>query len=281
MNKNKVHLFLSIIAGLGLGLVLTYAFNTSASGLSSFLSVDDGATFNVKYSDGNQVKIKNTTGELGVGTISMDSNYKITTSGGGIKAESTSQPAGYFNSSSGYGLIVNAGNVGIGTTAPTRKLHVEGGQVLIAGASGATSPTGQLVIKSTTSGNNSVGHIRFVDNANTSYGYIGDASISDSNLYINSEVGNLVLASNAFRVGIGTTNPLSKLSIGGMGDAGVALSVDGPIQIDGQQSGYSKPACGISTSGTIWVDDLAAGYEFQVCLRVGNGVYSWKNISVN
>jgi len=39
---------------------------------------------------------------LGVGTVSLDSNYKITTSGGGIKAESASQPAGYFSSALGY-----------------------------------------------------------------------------------------------------------------------------------------------------------------------------------
>lgn len=63
---------------------------------------------------------------LGVGTASLDSNYKITTSGGGIKAESTNQPAGYFNSASGYGLIVNSGNVGIGTMSPGYKLDVAG-----------------------------------------------------------------------------------------------------------------------------------------------------------
>ena len=62
--------------------------------------------------------------ELGVGTASVDTNYAITTAGGGIKAESTSQPAGYFNSSSGYGLIVNSGNVGIGMTTPYAKLDI-------------------------------------------------------------------------------------------------------------------------------------------------------------
>jgi hypothetical protein len=66
---------------------------------------------------------------LGVGTASLDPNYKITTSGGGIKAESTSQPAGYFSSVSGYGLLVNTGYVGIGTTAPSELLEVSKSQV--------------------------------------------------------------------------------------------------------------------------------------------------------
>ncbi len=70
-----------------------------------------------------------TTYAIGVGTATLDANYKITTSGGGIKAESTSTPAGYFNSVSGYGLIVNTGNVGIGTTSPAERLEVYQGNI--------------------------------------------------------------------------------------------------------------------------------------------------------
>ena len=79
---------------------------------------------------------------LGVGTASLDPNYKITTSGGGIKAESTNQPAGYFSSASGYGLIVNSGNVGIGTASPGTKLEVVGGSI---------KATGGLIIETRTS----------------------------------------------------------------------------------------------------------------------------------
>jgi len=57
-------------------------------------------------------------GYVGVGAASVDTSYKITTSGGGIKADSNTTPAGYFSSVSGHGLIVNRGNVGIGMSDP-------------------------------------------------------------------------------------------------------------------------------------------------------------------
>lgn len=64
-------------------------------------------------------------GRFGIGA-SPDTNYQLTTSGGGIKSESSYQPAGYFNSSYGYGLLVNSGNVGIGNLTPSYKLDVTG-----------------------------------------------------------------------------------------------------------------------------------------------------------
>jgi parallel beta-helix repeat protein len=47
-------------------------------------------------------------------------------SGHGVHGVSSSGIAGYFSSSAGYGLIVDGGNVGIGTTSPTEKLTVAG-----------------------------------------------------------------------------------------------------------------------------------------------------------
>lgn len=68
---------------------------------------------------------------IGVNTGSaVDTNYMITTAGGGIKAEAdiAGQPAGYFNNSDagGYSLITGSGNVGIGTMTPAQPLHVAG-----------------------------------------------------------------------------------------------------------------------------------------------------------
>jgi type II secretory pathway pseudopilin PulG len=77
---------------------------------------------------GSNLYASSTSWNVAVGTASPDANYKITTSGGGIKAESTSQPAGYFSSASGYGLLVNNGNVGIGITTPAQLLDVDKSQ---------------------------------------------------------------------------------------------------------------------------------------------------------
>ncbi|KKU34914.1 MAG: hypothetical protein UX49_C0032G0001, partial [Candidatus Wolfebacteria bacterium GW2011_GWC2_46_275] len=42
-------------------------------------------------------------GNVGIGTATPDASYRLTTSGGGIKAENNSatQPAGYFNNAGG------------------------------------------------------------------------------------------------------------------------------------------------------------------------------------
>jgi len=51
-------------------------------------------------------------GEVGIGLTTPDANYKITTTGGGIKAEnsSASQPAGYFsNAGGGPALMIGTG----------------------------------------------------------------------------------------------------------------------------------------------------------------------------
>jgi hypothetical protein len=45
----------------------------------------------------------------------------------GVHGTTGSGTAGYFDSSSGYGLLVNRGNVGIGTLTPAAKLEVNGG----------------------------------------------------------------------------------------------------------------------------------------------------------
>ena len=70
-------------------------------------------------------------GNIGINS-GIDGAYRITTSGGGIKAVSGATPAGYFDSATGYGLLVDQGNVGIGILAPAQKLEV-GGKIRLTG----------------------------------------------------------------------------------------------------------------------------------------------------
>jgi len=138
------------------------------------------------------------TGTIGVG--GTDTDYKITTTVGGIKAESTTagNAAGYFNNSeaNGYGLLVNDGIVGIGTITPSTSYKLE--------VVGNTNIQGNLTVTGTLSGS----------------GLWTSTGVSD--IYYNPGSGNGY-------VGIGTTSPTEKLNV-----------VGGNIKVDAanRQIGY-------------------------------------------
>jgi hypothetical protein len=106
-----------------------------------------------------------------------------------------------------------SGSAGIGTTSPLAKLHVVGGEIRLAGAG--------------TSGIASGAVISFYDSNNaTRYGYLGDASAGNSDIYLVAEAGgglNFGTNANAARmvintsgnVGIGTTTPTRPLDVNG------------------------------------------------------------------
>ena len=63
------------------------------------------------------------------GEFSSGSNYGInttSTSSRAISAQATTGIGGYFSSTSGFAAIFDQGNVGIGITNPSQKLHVQG-----------------------------------------------------------------------------------------------------------------------------------------------------------
>jgi|688.fasta_scaffold00656_67 hypothetical protein len=106
------------------------------------------------------------------------------------------------------GILVPSGNVGIGTTTPLVKLQSNISTSGLPATSGTTQTNGALRLSSAgTSG-------------------VLDFGINSSNNWIQSTDGtdlsqkyNLLLNPNGGNVGIGTTSPTQKLSIGGVGSA--------------------------------------------------------------
>ena len=95
------------------------------------------------------------------------------------------------------------GNLGIGTTMPTAKLHVNGSEE-------------QVRVQGPATGSANVAYVSFADSAGTRVGYVGDGSTSDESVFLSADRGDVVLETAAGRiltvssngnVGIGTTTP--------------------------------------------------------------------------
>lgn len=156
---------------------------------------------------GTSVYLTTATDNVGVGTGTVDTNYKITTASGGIKAESTTQPAGYFNSTSGYGLVVNTGNVGIGDITPTYKLTVAG-TTNIAGDGADTSGTLRI-------GNGSSGAFTVVGSSATGDVVVNNANTVGGDILFQTRTTDRLIIKDTGYVGIGTTAPSQKLEVVG------------------------------------------------------------------
>lgn len=178
------------------------------------------------------------------------------------------------NSDSEAGLVVTGeGNVGIGTTSPSSKLHIYDNvnsslSLRLHNASTGTGAATKLyfdgsnlagiaVFGSSYSGSENV--MRIFNNRNSPYGTI-DFVLSGSKKMVIDNTGN---------VGIGTTNPLSKLSVGGDGNEHAAI-------YGAAAGGTGRGVYGIaSNSGGM----INYGGHFVAAGGKGRGVYGYASNS--
>ncbi len=99
----------------------------------------------------------------------------------------------------------NAGNIGIGTTAPTHPVHI-------------AQPVPALALQDSDSTTNQVGYVDYRDSANASRGWVGYGTAGDPDFsIINARpAGDIVFSTlGGGRVGIGTASPVSTLEVRG------------------------------------------------------------------
>ncbi|MEZ4652984.1 MAG: hypothetical protein R3E12_05070 [Candidatus Eisenbacteria bacterium] len=182
-------------------------------------------------------------------------------------------------------MIVDVdGNVGIGTANPAADLHVKttGEGVRIEGSSTGASNTAWL---------------SFSDAAGTALGYVGDGSQGDSDMYVSSYTGNVYLytpfgasltARSNGNVGIGTTNPASKLDVQGDTRVSGTLAVNsGQISLPATTRSYIlhaydfRPKVPGTSVGSFYFEDdglhdrsglSAQGYaDYVACVHLPDG----------
>lgn len=142
------------------------------------------------------------------------------------------------------GMMYHAGNVGIGMVTPAVKLHISGSSESLRIQGGGTT------------GANSTGYISFYDsNGSTRYGFLGDASSGDTDLYFradstrNMQLGaggaTTLYLNSTGNIGVGTTTTTQRLTVSG--------SVDASIQFLGQASDS------VSAPSFSWTSDTNTG----------------------
>ena len=194
-----------------------------------------------------------------------------------------------------HGLIVENGNVGIGTTGPGAKLHVAGGGAIL-GTNGTSSNTRTLTILEDGDAQINFGSypgqwspaLQIQDNTTSRYLWLspldnasgGNARLVTGGTNFDIMPGNVQAATftTAGNVGIGTTNPTQKLDVAGYikGQTGLCIGSDcrtaWPAVGGGAETDPTVPAS--VKDGTSWgeISGIPAGFADGVD-NVGGGSF--------
>jgi len=209
-----------------------------------------GAFFISNYGSGPEVNVVtiNTSNNVGIGTTSPNTRLQVSSNiqGGSPSAAgtATTSSAYFTNSDTAYGILMgvlnaghgwiqaqrtdtiattynlllnpNGGSIGVGTTTPGAKFHVFGGDILRTNSDYVNGSAGSgFVITHVASSGNTDAQLYAFRGGNTSYG-------------------NIVIPGGS--VGIGTTDPATRLHVQGTSTAGSAVEA---FRLTNPDTGYT------------------------------------------
>ncbi len=201
--------------------------NTGTTASTNFIGTTDNVALRFRTKNVNRMTI-NATGNVGIGTTTPTAKLHLSVGGfdayqglaitntntGGKTISINQGTMGKLNFTNPgvldlMTLDFNTGNVGIGTTTPAYKLHINGA------AEG-------ISIQGTSNTVNNNAYMTFRNSAAIRIGYVGDGGTGDNDILIGADIGNVVMntsagrvltATNTGNVGIGTSTPISPFHI--------------------------------------------------------------------
>ena len=239
------------------------------TGTTNYVSKWTGAN-----TQGNSQIFDNGT-SVGIGTTAPSSSFKLDVQGNSVvrgdqyigSGSLTYFGSGDFNIQGTNSIILkptnieavritSAGNVGIGTTAPIRKLHVQSESNTV-----------------------SVAKFHSDDSRNKSFIILSNPASPDDKIRVGSDDTNLVFSTNwtekmritsAGNVGIGTTTPTERLEVNGN------IKAEGSVQVGDNTDTATSSNVGAMRYRT----DGSASYS-DMAMETSAGVYEWVNIVTN
>jgi hypothetical protein len=211
--------------------------------------------------------IKNT-GNVGIGTTSPANILHVSSDAPVITGTSTNNSSGLRYNVTGTASTVHrfqysgltlmtirsTGNVGIGTTSPSAKLHIEGDGSIIRLQNNSSDANGTF--------------IDFRDSTGTRTGYVGTTGTSDDMFLFTQGAKPIRFYTNASErmhinssgnVGIGTTSPSSKLHVRKAAGPLSSFNSNTIGIYENSGPGYVNIVTGATSTGELWFSDSSEG----------------------